>query len=85
MCGEVKRPVLKPPNCKADAVFSATEPLPFVPAMWMEGNAFSGLPNSSVKRAIELRVSSARMWRGADPAGPLCLKTFCRKILWTVD
>ena len=76
ICGEVNKPVRNPTCYKAFAVFIATEPFPLVPAMWIEGNAVSGFPNSYDRRDMEFRVSSARTCLGADPSGPLCLKTF---------
>jgi hypothetical protein len=37
-CGEVYKPVRYPAFCNIFAVFNATDPLPFVPVIWIARN-----------------------------------------------
>src|SRR5688572_1288739 len=46
-----------PPATSAACTMAVTEPLPFVPATWMEVNARSGCPRASQSRAIFSRPS----------------------------
>ena len=45
MKGEVYRPTLYPASSKMEASMAAVEPLPLVPAIWMNFSFFSGFPS----------------------------------------
>ena len=64
--GEVYKPVLYPDDWNIEASMWLTDPLPFVPAMWIHLNFFSGFSSTlQIAKVLERSILSA--------AGPVLL------------
>ena len=57
MKGDVYRPVRYPARSRMDESMAAVEPLPLVPAMWMNFSSFWGFPSFSSSSRVRSRPS----------------------------